>query len=184
MSIAVNTPLHVHLIAAVSTNGIIGIDNHLPWRLPADLQRFKALTHGHPTIMGRKTFESIGSKPLPGRPAIVLTRSATLPETVTTVDHLGAALLAAAACDTGAVFVIGGEQLYHECITSRLADTVHLTIVHTEVTATTGHVARFPYFDNGKFSHGVYGLHESTPLCQDETSGLLYHFETYHCNRV
>jgi dihydrofolate reductase len=62
------------LIAALAKNRVIGADNALPWRLPEDLKHFKALTMGHPVIMGRKTFESIG-KPLPGRRNIVVTRS-------------------------------------------------------------------------------------------------------------
>ena len=65
--------MKVSLICAVAANGVIGIENHLPWKLPADLKRFKALTMGHPVIMGRKTYESLG-KPLPGRTNIVITR--------------------------------------------------------------------------------------------------------------
>src|SRR6478735_9379348 len=61
------------LIAAVASNGVIGEGNALPWRLPADMQRFRALTTGHSVIMGRKTWESIG-RPLPGRQNIVVTR--------------------------------------------------------------------------------------------------------------
>ena len=64
------------LIAAIARNGVIGIDNRLPWRLPADLQHFKSLTLGHTVIMGRKTWESLPEKirPLPGRRNIVVTR--------------------------------------------------------------------------------------------------------------
>jgi len=64
--------MRVSIIAAVAKNGTIGIDNRLPWRLPADLRHFKALTMGHHLIMGRKTFESVGT--LPGRPTIVVSR--------------------------------------------------------------------------------------------------------------
>ena len=63
------------LIAAVAENGVIGSDNALPWRLPDDLKRFKKLTLGHPVIMGRRTYESIG-RPLPDRRNIVVTRNA------------------------------------------------------------------------------------------------------------
>ena len=63
----------ISLIVAVSQNGVIGIDNKLPWHLPMDLERFKEITMGHPIIMGRKTFAAIG-KPLPGRTNIVITR--------------------------------------------------------------------------------------------------------------
>ena len=69
--------MNIALIVAVAENGVIGQDNGLPWRLPGDLKRFKALTMGKPIIMGRKTYESIG-KPLPGRTNIVITRQAGL----------------------------------------------------------------------------------------------------------
>ncbi|MEM8540839.1 MAG: dihydrofolate reductase, partial [Pseudomonadota bacterium] len=64
---------HIAIIVAASQNGVIGRDGGMPWRLSTDLKRFKALTIGHPIIMGRKTFDSIG-KPLPGRLNIVITR--------------------------------------------------------------------------------------------------------------
>ncbi len=64
----------VSVIAALARNGVIGIDNRLPWRLPEDLAHFKALTLGHPILMGRKTFESLG-RPLPGRTNVVITRN-------------------------------------------------------------------------------------------------------------
>jgi dihydrofolate reductase len=66
---------NINVIAAMAQNRVIGINNTLPWRLPADLQHFKALTMGHHIIMGRKTFESIG-KPLPGRTTVIVTRDA------------------------------------------------------------------------------------------------------------
>src|SRR3954469_2168370 len=65
----------IYLVAAVASNGVIGIDGHLPWHLPEDLKHFKRLTLGHPVIMGRKTWESLG-KALPGRDNIVVTRRA------------------------------------------------------------------------------------------------------------
>ncbi len=69
-----STNITLTLIAAVSEDGVIGADGSLPWRLSADLKQFKQLTMGHPILMGRKTFESIG-KPLPGRRNLVLTRN-------------------------------------------------------------------------------------------------------------
>ena len=65
---------HLAIIAAVARNGVIGIDNRLPWKLPEDLRHFKATTLGHPVIMGRKTWESLG-RPLPGRMNIVVSRN-------------------------------------------------------------------------------------------------------------
>ena len=68
------TGTRVYLVAAVAANGVIGTDGKLPWRIPEDLRHFKALTLGHPVIMGRKTWESLG-RPLAGRENIVVTRT-------------------------------------------------------------------------------------------------------------
>src|SRR5262249_40363926 len=76
----------ITLIAAVAENGVIGAGNRLPWRLPEDLKRFKALTMGHTLIMGRKTFDSIG-RPLPGRTTIVVTRDRGWTKEGVTVAH-------------------------------------------------------------------------------------------------
>ena len=65
----------VSIIAIVAANGVIGRDNALPWRMTTDLKRFKALTMGHHMIMGRRTYDSIGRKPLPGRPHVIITRA-------------------------------------------------------------------------------------------------------------
>lgn len=102
----------VSIIVAVARNGVIGHNGQLPWRLSADLQRFKALTMGHHLIMGRKTFESLG-KVLPGRTSIVLTRQADFaPPAGVLVAHTWSEALALAAGDDE-VFVIGGAEIYH-----------------------------------------------------------------------
>lgn len=114
------------VIVAVAENGVIGRDNTLPWHLPEDLKRFKALTMGHPIVMGRKTFESIG-KPLPGRQNIVVSRNpAYAPAGVTVAGDLKSALAAAEASDE--VFVIGGAALFEEALNR--ADRVYLTKIH------------------------------------------------------
>lgn len=122
----------VTLIAAVARNRVIGRSNRLPWRLPEDLRRFKALTLGRPVVMGRKTFESIRDAiggPLPGRRNIVVTRNAdyTAPGCVI-VGSLEAAL--AAARDGDEVFVIGGEQLYREALP--IADRLQFTEIDAD----------------------------------------------------
>jgi dihydrofolate reductase len=104
------------LIAAVAENGVIGRGGQLPWRLSADLRRFKALTMGHPIIMGRRTWESI-ARPLPGRTSIVVTRQtrySTPFPSVQIAHDLDAALQLAAAAPGGdsEAFVIGGGELY------------------------------------------------------------------------
>lgn len=99
------------LIWAMGHNQVIGIDNKLPWRLPAELAYFKKVTMGHPIIMGRRTFESIG-RPLPGRTNIVLTRDHTFTAEGTVVLHSVEQVLEQFE-DSGA-FVIGGTQIYRQ----------------------------------------------------------------------
>jgi dihydrofolate reductase len=133
----------VSLIAALAKNRVIGAGNALPWRLPEDLKHFKALTMGHPVIMGRKTFESIG-KPLPGRTNIVVTRSPGFTAAGCTVVDSPAAALAAAFAEAGRgeeAFVIGGAELYRALFDS--ADTLYLTEIDQAIEGD----AWFPEFD-------------------------------------
>jgi dihydrofolate reductase len=127
--------MKMSLIVAVSRNGVIGLNNQLPWRLPDDLQYFKSVTMGKPLVMGRKTYDSIG-RPLPGRTNIVITRDASWSaagvKVATTLDD--ALLLAHQAClDSGVdeVMVIGGEQIYRMTIT--VADRLYVTEVDAEI---------------------------------------------------
>ena len=113
------------LIAAVARNGVIGVDNRLPWHLPADLRHFRALTLGRTVIMGRKTWESLPAKfrPLPGRQNIVVTRnSGYRTEGAVVVTSLPAAF---AASQSDEAFVIGGAELYTTSLP--LADRLQLT---------------------------------------------------------
>ena len=100
------------LIAAIARNGVIGIDNRLPWRLPADLKHFKALTLGNTVIMGRKTWESLPAsfRPLPGRQNIVVTRDGSYQAASATIATSLPAAIAAA--ESSEAFVIGGADLY------------------------------------------------------------------------
>jgi len=126
----------VSLIAAMAENRVIGSKGAIPWYLPADLRHFRELTMGHPVIMGRKTFESIGG-PLPGRRNLVLSRTPGLgAEGVEVRGSLDEAL---AVC-TGAeeVFVCGGGDVYREALP--LADRIYLTIIHRKYDGDT----RFP----------------------------------------
>lgn len=127
----------IALIAARAANGVIGTDGRLPWHLPDDLRRFKALTMGHTLLMGRRTWDSIG-RPLPGRTTLVLSRDVTLaPEGVTVVHDLADAWSVAA----GDVFVVGGAAVYGATVD--LANRMYLTDVHADV---AGDV-RFPTVD-------------------------------------
>lgn len=145
--------MFVSLIAAVSDNGVIGRDGRLPWHLPADLARFKRLTTGHHMVMGRRTWESIGCRPLPGRPTIVVTRSRTYSADLARVAHsLEEALELAAGDDE--VFIAGGEAIYR--IGLRLADRIHLTRIHAEFEGDTF----FPDFDEREWSLTLEERHE------------------------
>ena len=134
------------LIAALDRHGAIGRDNDLPWRLPDDLKRFKALTLGKPVLMGRKTAQSLG-RPLPGRCNLVLTRSGQVPfEGMQAVASVEESLRVAA--DEGAqeLCVIGGGEVYALCLP--LAARMHLTHVDTAVERAD---AFFPAFDAGQW---------------------------------
>lgn len=114
------------IIAAVATNGVIGINNTLPWHLPEDLKRFKVLTMGHHIIMGRKTYESLG-RLLPGRITVIVTRN---PNYVAEGAIVTASLEAAIkACgDDDEVFLIGGAELYQAGL--KVGGKLYLTEVH------------------------------------------------------
>ena len=106
--------MQLSLIVAYAQNRVIGRDNTLPWKLPSDLAHFKRTTLGHPIIMGRKTWESLG-RPLPGRRNIVISRDANYPaQGAQCVTSLAQAI--AAVQDLEEAFVIGGAQIYQEAL--------------------------------------------------------------------
>ncbi len=127
------SPITLSLILAVADNGVIGRGNALPWRLGRDLKRFRKLTMGHPLIMGRHTFESIG-KPLDGRDSIVVTRAAppaegeglyAVPSLEKAVELAQALALARGVAE---VFIIGGARLFERALP--LAQRIYFTRVH------------------------------------------------------
>ena len=127
------------LIAAVAQNGVIGANNTIPWRLPEDLKRFKALTMGHPIIMGRKTWVSLG-RPLPGRRNIVISRNHDYAAPgAEVVDSLAAA--ASICASESEAFVIGGAEIYAQALP--LADCLQLTEIARDFAGDT----RFPPVD-------------------------------------
>jgi len=121
------------LIAAVSENNAIGIHNTLPWYLPEDLKFFKRTTIGKPVIMGRKTFESIGRKPLPGRLNIVLSgrKDLEVPEGMLVFDNMDAALERLQHENTEECFIVGGEKVFEAAMPS--LDRMYITRVHTTI---------------------------------------------------
>jgi dihydrofolate reductase len=121
------------LVVAVARNGVIGRDNALPWRLPVDLAHFKRVTMGHPVVMGRRTYQSIG-KPLPGRKNIVVTHDRAFQAPgCTVVGSLEEAWREAG--DADEVCVIGGTTVFAE--TLPIADVIHLTEVEADVPGDT-----------------------------------------------
>lgn len=116
----------VTIIAAMAENRVIGKNGAMPWHLPDDLARFRAITMGHPVIMGRRTFASIG-RPLPGRLNIVLTRQEGFsPDGVAVARTFAEALELAGPAEE--VFICGGGEVYREALP--LADRILLTVVH------------------------------------------------------
>ncbi|MCA1979648.1 MAG: dihydrofolate reductase [Thiobacillus sp.] len=133
----------ISVIAALAKNRVIGVENRLPWRLPEDLAHFKALTLGHPILMGRKTFESLG-RPLPGRANIVITRNPDFH--VAGCQVAGSLPAAIELCrDADELFFIGGAELYAQAIP--LADRLYLTEVDVEAAGD----AWFPDYDRAAF---------------------------------
>lgn len=122
------------LIVAISTNGVIGREGGLPWRLSTDLRRFKALTMGHHLIMGRRTWDEVG-KPLPGRRTVVVTRNPdlALPAGVLLADSVEQALQLAKSDEEP--FIAGGAEIYR--LSMPLAGRLYLTRVHAEVEGDT-----------------------------------------------
>jgi len=136
----------ITIIVAMDEDRGIGFENQIPWHLPADLARFKKLTMGHHLLVGRKTYESIGSV-LPGRQMIILTRNpAYSAQNCITADTLDSALKLAEKRGETEVFIIGGAEIYREALP--LADRLYLTVVHTRAKADV----YFPQFEESEWS--------------------------------
>ncbi len=119
----------ISIIAAIGKNRELGKGNELIWRISPDLKRVKELTTGHPLIMGRKTYDSIGH-PLPNRTNIVITRSQMCLEGCLVVDSLEKAIEAARAIDSEEIFIFGGASIYAEAFP--LVERLYLTVIDAE----------------------------------------------------
>lgn len=141
--------MRISLIAALSDDGVIGVDNHLPWRLPADMRWFRRHTLGKPIIMGRHTFESFGAKPLAERRNIVVTsdRAYRAPGAVVVHDIAAALVAAGEGAASGEIgkpaeaMIIGGARFYAQMLPR--AQRLYLTQVHVVVEGD----AWFPDYD-------------------------------------
>ncbi|HUP49063.1 MAG TPA: dihydrofolate reductase [Thermoanaerobaculia bacterium] len=159
----------VSIIAILSANDVIGLDNRLPWHMPADLKRFKSLTMGHHVIMGRKTFQSMG-KPLPGRITAVVTRDAGFsPEGVAVARSVEEAISKAEAAGDEEIFIAGGAEIFAQ--TLHRADRMYLTRIHSEFEGDTF----FPEFDDV----AEWKLVDAEHLESDEKNAWPYSFLTY-----
>jgi len=120
----------IALVLAVSENGVIGKDNALPWRVPADLRYFRKVTASYPLIMGRKTFDSVG-RPLPGRRNIIITRQANLQIAGCDVVHsLSEAIELAKSSGAAQISIVGGAEIFRQAMP--LANRIYLTRIHAE----------------------------------------------------
>lgn len=154
-----------NIIVAYDDNNAIGKDNKMPWYIPGDLKYFKNMTSGHPVIMGRNTYESIG-KPLPNRTNIVLSHK--YYDGVITVDTLADAFDEAEKIDNEC-FIIGGAQLYKECI--KVADEIYVTHIYTSIENPDTY---FP-----KIHPEYWYVLSESDIKQDPESGLRYQFVIY-----
>lgn len=155
--------MKISLIAAMADNRVIGIDNSLPWNLPADMKWFRQNTLGKPIMMGRKTFDSIG-KALPGRRNIVVTHDESFVAKGCDVVHdieSGLALLS----DVDELMVIGGASFYEQTLLK--ADRLYLTLVHAEIEGD----AWFPDVDFSQWTETSRETHEA-----DEKNEFNYSF--------
>jgi dihydrofolate reductase len=116
-------------IVAAAENNVIGKNNFMPWTLPADLKYFKEVTWGQPVIMGRKTFDSMGGKPLPGRRNIIITRQKDWYNSGVEVVHsLSDAVAYARGIADGEIFISGGEEIFRQSMS--LLHRIYLTRIH------------------------------------------------------
>jgi len=158
--------MRISIIAAMAANRAIGIENRLPWNLPEDLKRFKALTMNHHIVMGRKTYDSIG-KPLPGRNTVIVTRN---------VDYAVPGCIAANSIDAALtvsygdeeVFFVGGADLYRQALP--IANRIYLT----EIQRVFDGDAFFPEYDTSQWNETSRERHRTAG-----DNSFEYHYVIY-----
>jgi dihydrofolate reductase len=154
----------VSLVVAMADNGVIGRNGKLPWRIPEDMRHFKALTVGKPCIMGRKTWDGLPKKPLPGRDNIIVTRDRAFHADGATVAHsLDDAITGANEADE--ICVIGGAEIYKAALPR--ATRIYLTEIHVACDGDTA----LPRFDKAIWRETAREMHATT-------EGLRYSYVT------
>lgn len=155
----------ISLIVAMAHHRVIGVNNTLPWHLPEDLKRFRALTMGHHIVMGRKTYESLG-RLLPGRTTVIVTRNKQFRVEGALIAHSLEQAIAQCQQDEE-IFIIGGAELYQQAL--QHADKLYVTEIDLEVQGD----AFFPEIDTTAWVASEKETHASE-------SGLHFHYVTYH----
>ena len=155
------------LIVAIAKNRVIGVNNTLPWHLPEDLKRFRALTTGHHIIMGRKTYDSLG-RLLPGRTTVIVTRNQDYKVEGAVVAHSLEAAISACG-DDKELFLIGGAELYKDGL--KLANKLYITEIDAEYEGD----AFFPEFDATQWQVGERECHQAE-------NSLRFSYITYQRN--
>lgn len=157
----------ISFLVAMDQNRVIGKDNKLPWHLPADLKYFKELTMGHPIIMGRKTYESIG-RPLPGRENIVITRKKDYTAEGCTIIHSISEVKELDEKRNDELFVIGGAEIFEQ--TFSIADRLYITVIEETFEGDT----YFPHFNEDD-----WGIVSKEKGVQDERNVYEHYFLVY-----
>lgn len=166
--------MNISLIWAMDLNRLIGKDNALPWKLPADMKWFRQHTLGKPIVMGRKTYESFGAKPLPQRSNIVITRDHDYQSEGAIIVHsIEAAIEQAQQLNTAELMVIGGANLYQQFLPH--ADKLYITEVQGEFNGDTW----FPDIDLGEWQLIEQQSHQA-----DERNSHDCRFYIYHRNEA
>ncbi len=161
--------LDLTIIVAVDLNSAIGVNNKLPWHMPADLKRFKKITSNSTVIMGRKTFESIG-KPLPNRTNIIITRQTNYNATGCTVcASLEDSILTATKLSKNNIFILGGADVFKQALP--YCNKIELTIIETKVENADTYFPKINLQEWNKIS--------DLPHSADEQNPYSYRFVTY-----
>ena len=163
-----NKKPNLSIIVAIAQNGAIGKDNDLLWHLSSDLKRFKKLTTGHPVVMGRRTWDSLPKKPLPGRQNIVMTNKPDFEAEGATVIHSVNDLFKVLKGNDDEVFIMGGAAIYQALLP--FTNKLYITRVYRDFDADV----YFPTIDMSEFTL----VNLSEPMF-DEESGLDYAYEEY-----
>ena len=162
----------VSLIAAMAQKRALGLQGDMPWHLPADLQYFKKMTLAKPVIMGRKTFESINSKPLPKRLNIIISRQTDYPLTgdALLAKSLSQAIELAKQNNPEEIMIVGGAEIYRQALEQQLLDRMYLTFIDAAVDADTF----FPQWDAERWYKADAEQHQA-----DENNPYDYCFTRY-----